>query len=135
MAAGIAQWGARLETTDLPIRGRTRNPGSRPNSRDKLVQRSDSSAGRKRERAFGRVLREIREERGLFPGTARIRERLSLDVHQLSGARGEKARPEACIGSIGEIFDAEPPYTPRGCVAQAWSVAEVLRCWAKTSGV
>jgi predicted glycogen debranching enzyme len=41
---------------------------------------------------------------------------------------------EACIGSISEIFDAEPPYTPRGCVAQAWSVAEVLRCWVKTRG-
>ena len=40
---------------------------------------------------------------------------------------------ESCIGSISEIFDAEPPFTPRGCVAQAWSVAEVLRCWAKTS--
>ena len=39
---------------------------------------------------------------------------------------------EACIGSISEIFDAEPPYTPRGCVAQAWSVAEVLRSWLKT---
>ena len=39
---------------------------------------------------------------------------------------------EACIGSISEIFDAEPPYTPRGCIAQAWSVAEVLRCWVKT---
>lgn len=38
---------------------------------------------------------------------------------------------EACIGSISEIFDAEPPFTPRGCVAQAWSVAEVLRCWIK----
>jgi predicted glycogen debranching enzyme len=34
---------------------------------------------------------------------------------------------EACIGSISEIFDAEAPYTPRGCIAQAWSVAEVLR--------
>ena len=33
----------------------------------------------------------------------------------------------ACIGSISEIFDAEAPYTPRGCIAQAWSVAEVLR--------
>jgi glycogen debranching enzyme len=31
------------------------------------------------------------------------------------------------IGSIAEIFDAEPPYHPRGCIAQAWSVAEVLR--------
>lgn len=38
---------------------------------------------------------------------------------------------EACLGSISEIFDAEPPFTPRGCVAQAWSVAEVLRCWVK----
>ena len=36
---------------------------------------------------------------------------------------------DACIGSISEIFDAEPPFTPRGCIAQAWSVAEVLRCW------
>ena len=39
---------------------------------------------------------------------------------------------EACIGSISEMFDAEAPYTPRGCIAQAWSVAEVLRCWVKT---
>jgi predicted glycogen debranching enzyme len=39
----------------------------------------------------------------------------------------------AGVGSISEIFDAEPPYTPRGCIAQAWSVAEVLRCWALTT--
>ncbi len=38
---------------------------------------------------------------------------------------------KACIGSISEIFDADPPFTPRGCVAQAWSVAEVLRAWLK----
>ena len=38
----------------------------------------------------------------------------------------------ACVGSISEIFDADEPYTPRGCVAQAWSVAEVLRCLGKT---
>ena len=38
---------------------------------------------------------------------------------------------EACIGSISEVFDAEAPYTPRGCIAQAWSVAEVLRAWVK----
>jgi len=41
---------------------------------------------------------------------------------------------EACIGSISEVFDAEPPYIARGCVAQAWSVAEVLRAWVKTEG-
>jgi predicted glycogen debranching enzyme len=40
---------------------------------------------------------------------------------------------EACVGSISEIFDAEEPYTPRGCVAQAWSVAEALRCWVNTA--
>jgi predicted glycogen debranching enzyme len=40
---------------------------------------------------------------------------------------------QACIGSISEIFDAEEPYTARGCIAQAWSVAEVLRCWVKTA--
>ena len=40
---------------------------------------------------------------------------------------------EACVGSISEIFDAEAPYTPRGCIAQAWSVAELLRCWIKTA--
>ena len=40
-----------------------------------------------------------------------------------------------CVGSISEIFDAEPPFTPRGCCAQAWSVAEVFRCFVKTSGV
>jgi predicted glycogen debranching enzyme len=40
---------------------------------------------------------------------------------------------EACIGSISEVFDAEEPFAARGCVAQAWSVAEVLRCWAKTA--
>lgn len=39
---------------------------------------------------------------------------------------------EACVGSISEIFDAEGPFTARGCVAQAWSVAEVLRTWVKT---
>ena len=38
---------------------------------------------------------------------------------------------EACIGSISEVFDAEAPFTPRGCIAQAWSVAEVLRVWVK----
>ena len=42
---------------------------------------------------------------------------------------------QACVGSISEIFDADPPYTPRGCVAQAWSVAEVLRVLEKTQSV
>jgi predicted glycogen debranching enzyme len=36
------------------------------------------------------------------------------------------------IGTISEIFDAEQPYAPRGCIAQAWSVAEVLLAYQKT---
>ena len=39
---------------------------------------------------------------------------------------------EAGVGSISEIFDAEEPDAPGGCIAQAWSVAEVLRAWLKT---
>jgi glycogen debranching enzyme len=39
---------------------------------------------------------------------------------------------DAGVGSISEIFDAEPPFAPGGCMAQAWSVAEVLRAWLKT---
>jgi predicted glycogen debranching enzyme len=33
------------------------------------------------------------------------------------------------IGSVSEIFDGDPPHLPRGCVAQAWSVAELLHAW------
>ncbi len=40
---------------------------------------------------------------------------------------------DGCIGSINEIFDAEPPFSPRGCISQAWSVAEVVRAWVKTA--
>ena len=35
----------------------------------------------------------------------------------------------ACIGSVSEIFDGDAPHTARGCFAQAWSVAEILRSW------
>jgi glycogen debranching enzyme len=35
----------------------------------------------------------------------------------------------ACIGNISEIFDGDAPHTARGCFAQAWGVAEILRSW------
>ncbi len=38
-----------------------------------------------------------------------------------------------CVGSISEIFDGDAPFTPRGCFAQAWSVAETLRAWTEIS--
>ena len=34
---------------------------------------------------------------------------------------------DAGLGQISEIFDGDSPHTPRGCIAQAWSVAELLR--------
>ncbi|HZA52321.1 MAG TPA: amylo-alpha-1,6-glucosidase, partial [Myxococcaceae bacterium] len=61
-----------------------------------------------------------------------------LKVHgDRSRARGMLATLEAHlrdigVGQVGEIFDAEPPYLARGCVAQAWSVAELLRAWIAT---
>jgi predicted glycogen debranching enzyme len=60
---------------------------------------------------------------------------------------GESFRPEAlemidrfqfhlnegCIGTVSEIFDGDAPHHPRGCVAQAWGVAEILRIIKKYS--
>jgi predicted glycogen debranching enzyme len=40
---------------------------------------------------------------------------------------------EACIGTISEVFDAESPYNPGGCAAQAWGVAELLRSIVRLS--
>lgn len=37
---------------------------------------------------------------------------------------------QACLGSVSEMFDGNPPHTPKGAVAQAWSVAEIIRHWA-----
>ena len=34
---------------------------------------------------------------------------------------------EACLGQVSEIFDGDAPHTPRGCIAQAWSVSELLK--------
>jgi predicted glycogen debranching enzyme len=36
------------------------------------------------------------------------------------------------LGTVGEIFDGDAPFTPRGCIAQAWTVGEVLRAWRAT---
>jgi predicted glycogen debranching enzyme len=42
---------------------------------------------------------------------------------------------EACLGHVSEVFDAEAPHSPRGCFAQAWSVAEPLRVLIEDLGV
>jgi glycogen debranching enzyme len=38
------------------------------------------------------------------------------------------------LGTAGEIFDGDPPFVPRGCIAQAWTVAEILRAWTAVEG-
>ncbi len=39
----------------------------------------------------------------------------------------EQHLQDACLGQVSELFEGEAPYEPRGCPAQAWSVAEPLR--------
>jgi len=39
------------------------------------------------------------------------------------------------VGTIGEVFDGDPPYHPGGCIAQAWSVAELLRSYLSLQDV
>ena len=39
---------------------------------------------------------------------------------------------EAAWGTVSEVFDGDPPHAPGGCVARAWSVAEVFRAWELT---
>jgi predicted glycogen debranching enzyme len=46
-------------------------------------------------------------------------------------AQFHKHLGEACLGQVSEIFDGDAPHTPRGCVAQAWSVSELLRAAAE----
>jgi len=40
----------------------------------------------------------------------------------------------AGVGTLSEIFDGDAPFTPRGCIAQAWTVGEVMRAWRATVG-
>jgi predicted glycogen debranching enzyme len=60
----------------------------------------------------------------VYGDRAQARSYLLPLLDQLSGA---------CVGSISEIFDGEAPFAPRGAIAQAWSVAEVLRAWRETA--
>ncbi len=57
--------------------------------------------------------------------------------HDLAGARAYlepllQSLVTHGVGSISEIFEGDAPFEPRGCIAQAWSVAEVLRAWEMT---
>ncbi|PSB13124.1 amylo-alpha-1,6-glucosidase [filamentous cyanobacterium CCP2] len=45
----------------------------------------------------------------------------------------EHFEQQACFDSMSEIFDGDPPHLPRGAIAQAWSVAEMIRYWGMGS--
>jgi predicted glycogen debranching enzyme len=62
--------------------------------------------------------------------------RLRVKPDDIAGAREKldgliSHLSQACVGSISEVFDAQAPYNPGGCIAQAWGVAELLRCLVK----
>ena len=58
--------------------------------------------------------------------------RVHNDPEQAAGILAPLARHLTThgVGNVSEIFDGDAPFTPRGCIAQAWSVAETLRAWA-----
>ena len=63
---------------------------------------------------------------------------LKVHPHDRTAARKFLARfpehlSEAGMGTISEVFDAREPHNAGGCIAQAWSIAEVLRAWLKTA--
>ncbi|MCU0540698.1 MAG: amylo-alpha-1,6-glucosidase [Oscillatoriaceae cyanobacterium Prado104] len=63
-----------------------------------------------------------------------------LDVYKDPAQANELLAPMAHhilaggVGSLGEIFEGNDPFEPRGCTAQAWTVAEVLRAWLAING-
>jgi predicted glycogen debranching enzyme len=67
----------------------------------------------------------------LLGAFARVHFALYGDAHRAKSylAPLEAHLADACIGQLSEIFDGDAPHTPQGCVAQAWSVAEILRSW------
>jgi glycogen debranching enzyme len=60
----------------------------------------------------------IDAHRAVYKDEAKAKERLTLLLESLW---------DYGVGSIAEIFDADFPHAPNGCIAQAWSVAEALR--------
>ena len=50
-----------------------------------------------------------------------------LQVKEIIAPLLDHLENQACLGSVSEIFDGNYPHSPKGCIAQAWSVAELLR--------
>ncbi len=64
--------------------------------------------------------------RRVFEAFGRTPETLEMCSNLVRGLERESAQ-HGCIGSVAEIYDGDEPRSPRGCPAQAWSVAELAR--------
>lgn len=58
---------------------------------------------------------------------AKLEEKLEKFVEKTTKTFEKEVKQRGCIGSIAEIYDSSKPYEPKGAIAQAWSVAEILR--------
>ena len=54
---------------------------------------------------------------------------MSLEFHAGDTEAELDTKSPDAFRTISEVAEPEPPFTPSGCFAQAWSVAEVLRSW------
>ena len=57
----------------------------------------------------------------------KLEEKLEIFIEKTGKTFGKEINQRGCIGSIAEIYDSMKPYEPKGAIAQAWSVAEILR--------
>ncbi|HUF17057.1 MAG TPA: amylo-alpha-1,6-glucosidase, partial [Thermoanaerobaculia bacterium] len=62
-----------------------------------------------------------------FDAWRKVHPERRVEARNLLRGLGEHL-PDAGVGSVSEIFEADTPHDPRGCIAQAWGVAELLRC-------
>ena len=58
---------------------------------------------------------------------SKLEEKLEKFVKNVIKTFEKEINQRGCIGSIAEIYDSVKPYTPKGTIAQAWSVSEILR--------
>ena len=58
---------------------------------------------------------------------AQLEKKLNEFVEKTTKTFKKEINERGCIGSIAEIYDSKKPYEPKGAIAQAWSVAEILR--------
>ena len=65
-----------------------------------------------------------------FGGTSKVKREARSFLKGIEASLGE-----TCLGQVSEIFDGDYPHAPRGCPAQAWSLAEPLRAMVEDLGL